>query len=75
MGGRRLFRHRVHTGSRAHPASYSIGTGSCFYGVKSAGRYKLTTYLHLVPRLRMSGAISPLPTSSWRDVFVSTRIT
>jgi hypothetical protein len=30
-------------------------------GGKVAGCLKLTTHLHLVPRLRMSGAISPVP--------------
>jgi hypothetical protein len=29
---------------------------------------KLTTHFHLVPRLRMRGAVPPLPTSSWRVV-------
>jgi hypothetical protein len=39
----------------AHPASCSVGT-RVFLGVKQAGM-KLTTYLHLVPILSMSGAI------------------
>jgi hypothetical protein len=30
-------RHRVQTGSGAHPASYSIGTGGSFPGGKAAG--------------------------------------
>jgi hypothetical protein len=30
-------RHRVQTGSGAHPAFYPIGTGFSFPGVKSAG--------------------------------------
>jgi len=51
----------MQTGSGAHPASYSMGTkkvlshGPCNRGVK------LTTHLHLVPRLRIGGAISILP--------------
>jgi len=33
---------------------------------------KLTTHLILVPRLRMYGALQPLPhTSSWRDAKLS----
>jgi hypothetical protein len=50
------FHHRVQTGSGAHPAFYPIGTGGSF-----PGGVKLTTYLHLVPRSRMRGAIPPLP--------------
>jgi hypothetical protein len=30
-------RHRVQTGSRAHPASYRMGTGSSYTGDKVAG--------------------------------------
>jgi len=57
--------HTAQTGSVAHPASYSIGTGGFFPGEKRPG-VKLTAHLHLVPRLRMRGATSPLPsTSSW----------
>jgi hypothetical protein len=38
-------------------------------GVMESGRMvRLTTYLHLVPGLRMPGAVPPLPTSSWRAV-------
>jgi hypothetical protein len=49
----------------AHPASYL--TEGFPRGVK------LTTYLYLMPRLRMSGAISPFPhTSSWRGDYLST---
>jgi len=36
-----------------------MGTGSCFPGVKAAG--KLTTHLHLVPRSRMREVIPPSP--------------
>jgi hypothetical protein len=38
-----------------------IGTGCSFPGVKAAGGVKLTTHLHLAPRLRMRVAISPIP--------------
>jgi len=45
-------------------------------GVKAAGGVKLTTHLHLVPRLRMRGYIHPLPhTSSWGGAYLRTRIT
>jgi hypothetical protein len=39
-------RRHVQTGSGPHPAAYPMGT--------------LITHLHLAPRLRMRGAISPL---------------
>jgi len=32
-------RHRVQTGSAAHPASYSIGSGGSFPGGKAAGTW------------------------------------
>jgi hypothetical protein len=41
------FLHNVQTGSGAHWSSYTMGTGDFPRGVK------LTTHLHLVPRLRM----------------------
>jgi hypothetical protein len=31
-------RHRIHTGSEAHPASCPMGTGGSFSGGKAAGR-------------------------------------
>jgi ABC-type branched-subunit amino acid transport system permease subunit len=49
--------HHIHTGSGAYPAAYPMDT------VGKEDRpwaMKLTTHLHLVPRLRMHGAI-PLP--------------
>jgi hypothetical protein len=30
--------HSIHTSSEAHPASYPVGTGCYFSGVKAAGR-------------------------------------
>jgi hypothetical protein len=54
-------RHRVQTGSWAHPAPYGMGTASSFTGDKAVGGVKLTTHLHLAPRLRSRGAIAPLP--------------
>lgn len=42
----------VNTGSKAHPASYSVGNGILYRGCGQ--EVKLTTHLHLAPRLRMS---------------------
>jgi hypothetical protein len=47
-------RHRVQTSSGTRPASCAVGTR----GVK------LTTQLHLVPRVRIRGALPPLPHKS-----------
>jgi hypothetical protein len=52
---------RVQTQSGAHPASYTVGTGGSFSGSKAARSVELTTHLHLVQRLRIGGAIHPLP--------------
>lgn len=49
---------RVQTGSMAYPASYSMGRGGSFPGVKR------TVHFHLVPRLRNTGALLPLPRMS-----------
>ena len=47
--------------SRAHLASYSMGTGVLSWGGESSWCVKLTTQLHLVLRSRMSGAVLPPP--------------
>ena len=54
--GDSAFLQNIQTGSGAHSTSYSVGTGviSCWYIGCSV---KLTTHLHLVPRLKMSGSI------------------
>jgi hypothetical protein len=44
----------VQTGSGAHPASYSVGTGILSPRVKCGRGVTLTTHPHLVPRSRMS---------------------
>jgi hypothetical protein len=44
----------VQTGSGAHPASCTMGTGGPFLGVKRGRGVTLTTHPHLVPRSRMS---------------------
>jgi hypothetical protein len=48
----------VQTGSGAHPASYTMGTGGLSPGVKR-GR-GVTTHPHLVPRSRMSRSYTTL---------------
>jgi hypothetical protein len=42
--------HHVQTGSGAHQTSYPVGTGDLSLGVKWTGM-KLTSHLHLVPKL------------------------
>jgi hypothetical protein len=57
----------VQTGSGAHPASYTKGTGGPFPGVKRGEGMTLTTHPHLVPRSGMSRSYIPLPKApSWR---------
>jgi len=56
-GSRNFFLlQNIQTGSGAHPASYSLGTGLPFWGLSAQGMM-LTTRFHLAPRLRISGAI------------------
>jgi len=51
--------HCIQNDSVVHPASYPMGTGGM----------KLTTHLHLVPKIRMHGSICPFPhTSSWYGI-------
>jgi hypothetical protein len=52
--------HRVQTGSGVHPVSYPLGTWSLFHRAKAAEAWS-SPLIHLVPRSRMLGAISPLP--------------
>jgi hypothetical protein len=56
--GRDFFRHQVQIGSGAHLASCPTGTGASLLKGKAAGGVKLTTDLHLVPRLGMCGSPS-----------------
>jgi hypothetical protein len=51
----------IWTSCEVHPAYYSMGTGSYFPGGKMAGGTKVTTHLHLLPRLRQSQTIPPVP--------------
>jgi hypothetical protein len=53
--------HHVQTGSGAHKASYPVCTRGSFPAGKAVGFVKLTTHLHLVPRSRIRGAVTPLP--------------
>ena len=56
----------VQTGSGAHTISCSMRTGVLSRG-ESGQDLKITSYLHLVPKLRMSGAIPLVPyTHLWR---------
>jgi hypothetical protein len=55
----------VQTGSGAHPASCTMGTGGPFPGGKSAaGAVTLTTHPHLVPRSRISRSYTSSPPSA-----------
>jgi hypothetical protein len=58
----------VQTGSEAHPASCTMGTGVPFPGAKHGRGVTLTTHPHLVPMLRNSRSyISSLPPApQWR---------
>jgi hypothetical protein len=51
----------VQTGSEAHPASCTMGTGGPFPGAKRGLGVTLTTHLHLMPSSRMSMSYPPLP--------------
>ena len=51
-----LFSNTVQTDCGAHPALYSMATAVPSCGKDGRGA-KLNTHLHLVPRLRMTGAI------------------
>jgi hypothetical protein len=52
--------HSAHTGSGSHPASYPMGTGALFLGIKRPG----TEADHSPPssaEVKKAGAIPPLP--------------
>ena len=55
-----IFSKAVQSGSGAHPAFISMGTGVLSLK-KSGGAMKLTTHFYLVPRIQMKGAIPLLP--------------
>jgi hypothetical protein len=54
-----------HTGSEAHPASCTMGTGGPFPGLKRCWGVTLTIHPHLMPRSRMSRSCTPLPPSAF----------
>ena len=51
----------VQTGSGAHPASYSMGSGGCSPRIRRPGM-NTTTHPNTVPGLRMNGVVPPPPT-------------
>jgi hypothetical protein len=51
----------VQTGSEAHPASCTMGTGGPFPGTKRGRGVTLTTHPHIVPRSRMSRSYTSSP--------------
>jgi hypothetical protein len=54
----------VQTGSGAHPASCTTGTGGAFPGTKRGRGVTLTTHRHLVLRSRMSRSCTSSPSSA-----------
>ena len=50
----------VQTGPGAHPASYTMGTGS-LPGIKRAGGLVLATHSHLAPRLKEEYSYTSVP--------------
>jgi hypothetical protein len=56
QGKGNLYSANLHTDSGARTVSHSWTPGTLFSGIKWQGM-KLTTQLHLVPRLRMRGAV------------------
>jgi hypothetical protein len=54
----------VQTGSGAHPASCTMGTGGPFPGAKCSRGVTLTTHPHLAPRSRMSRSYTSSPPSA-----------
>jgi hypothetical protein len=49
------------TGFGVRPLSYAVVTGVLSHGIKAARDVTFTTYIHLMPRLRKSGAIPLFP--------------
>jgi hypothetical protein len=59
--------HSVHTGSGDHPASYRVGAGALYPGVKRPGR-EADHSPSPSDEVENGGSIPPLPNvSSWRD--------
>jgi hypothetical protein len=75
LTGARIFSllRSVYTGDATHPGSVSLNRRSFPWGNAAGRNIKLTTLLHLVQRLRLSGATSQLPqVPSCCDVSLST---
>lgn len=61
-----LLLQSIQTSSGTHQDSYSMGPGDFFLGRGAAGIIELTTHLHLVLKLRITGAAPPpLLMTSW----------
>lgn len=62
-GTNSCFRHQVQTGSGILPASYSVALEALWSKIKRPNDQgvKLTIRFHLIPRLRISGNLPPLP--------------
>jgi len=61
------FTRNVQRDSGAHASSFSVGNGRFFFHGKAGGGVKLTTYVHLMLRLRMTAGVLRLPhMPSWR---------
>jgi hypothetical protein len=54
-------------GYEAHPTSYSMGTGDSLLHKQIGFGMRLTTHLHLVLKLSMSGAVPPLSLYSFME--------
>jgi hypothetical protein len=70
--GKRLLQNRPHRYGGSYQTSYSLGTGLHSLG-KSGRSMKFTTHFHLLPRLRMSGAVLLLPLHAfmtWTGTFL-----
>jgi hypothetical protein len=61
VGARDSLLHNVHTGCGAHPASYTMGTGACFHGVKRPGPEAVSS-----AEVKSGEAIPPVLHTSWR---------
>jgi hypothetical protein len=66
--------HCIQMDSRAHPASCPLGTIVTFLGVKLLGHeVHCSPLFYLALRLRMCGALPPLPNMfSWCGAYLST---
>jgi hypothetical protein len=68
--GSRLFSSPKASGSGAFLPSYPMGTGAPSIGVSGRG-VKLTTYFHIVLRLRVGRDISPVPNHTLHNLVLN----